>query len=199
MGYAVCIGIDCDRDTGRDGCRRVDIIQIQSRRIAYSGELVEKRLPPSCGTCPAAFLRIKLSSGSLTATRRPRLSRVSVCRSIAGDSPRRLSLKPPLPFKFPWQGPELHPVRESTGMTSFWNDGVCAEAGSSQKHNEKSTRRPRMGGVTRAGVRITSMVGERPSFNQEGYLLGERRANAPSAAFFTIASSAAARYSRARM
>ena len=117
--------------------------EIQLRRIAYSGLLASKRMPPSCGIAPVAFFSIKLDAGSCASIRRPSIPCVSATRSISASSPRSENRNPPLPLKFPWQAPALHPARDSTAMTSFWNEtGLsAAEMGEATASNRSGTQR----------------------------------------------------------
>jgi hypothetical protein len=91
---------------------------IQRSRAVASGESIANRRPPSWGTSPVGLRTIKLFAGLARSARRPKVSRVSEARSNAGSSPRRLSLKPPLPLMLPWQGPELQPAFANKATTS---------------------------------------------------------------------------------
>ena len=50
----------------------------------------------------------------------------SVRKSASGFSPRRESLRLPLPLALPWQAPVLQPERLRRGMISWRNDGAAA-------------------------------------------------------------------------
>src|SRR4051794_5454741 len=100
--------------------------------------------------------------------RRPRASRVMLAWSSSGAKPRRLSLKPFCPASLPWQLPELHPSRVSTGSTSFTNDGADFSAfgtGSSAAVSDNATRantpRERRADVMRPGPRRVDPGGVR--------------------------------------
>src|SRR5262245_59101544 len=83
---------------------------IQSWKIWYCHEPLVKRAPPSCGTWPVGFVSSRLLSGSTGLIRRPILSRVSELKSLSGSNPKSDSRKPFLPWKEPWQEPELQPI-----------------------------------------------------------------------------------------
>jgi hypothetical protein len=74
---------------------------IHRRSAWYSGDSFPNRRPPSCGTCPVAFRRIRLWSGSIGSVRRANASRVSTSKSMSGSCPRNDSLNPALPLLFP--------------------------------------------------------------------------------------------------
>jgi hypothetical protein len=55
-------------------------------------------------------------------------------KSRSGSWPRKESLKPPLPFLFPWQVPALQPAFETTGITSLRKDTFSDVRAGSARH-----------------------------------------------------------------
>ena len=145
----------------------------------YSHDPGANRWPPSCGTCPVAFSRTRLRSGSSTFTRRPWAPRVSASKSRAGSWPKRLRFSPPRPWNDPWQLPALQPSRPNRLATCRSN----STAGSTDPSGSRTGSTPpphdgRAPSIARSPTAAATTTSHRPApsgalrLQHEGHLFG---------------------------